>query len=158
MIPPMDPPRTADGDGISFTEHGDVAVLVWTGDARLERARWATTQLERVMRERSGPIIAIQLVRSTSKPPDGPARAEAGHQLELLGPRLRRLITLPLGDAFWMSVVRTVLRAMTLLSRHSAVATVVSNIDEAVAEVDKVRSSMTPTNAELRALLTRLSA
>ncbi|MDP2341546.1 MAG: hypothetical protein Q8O67_11330 [Deltaproteobacteria bacterium] len=154
----MATPRTFDGDGISFTELGDVVVLMWSGDARLERARRATTQLERVMRERSDPIIAIQLVRSTSKPPDGPARAEAGHQLALLGSRLRRLITLPLGDAFWMSVVRAVLRAMTLLSRHSAVSAVVGSVDEAVAEVEKVRSPSTPPSAELRVLLTRLIA
>jgi hypothetical protein len=149
-------PRIQTGDGVAFAEIGDVLLMAWSAPARIDRARFVTGCLKTSLRATTGSLILVQLILPSSSPPDAPTRAEAAHQIAIVGHRLRRLVTVPLGDGMWTILVRMIMRGIALFQKFSGASVVVDDVDEALHQINLVRRPTTPTGAELRALFTQL--
>jgi hypothetical protein len=137
-------------DGLALTTRGDVVVALWKEPARVHRVRWLFDQVDAFAKDNPEGILAAYFILSSSSPPDGPARAENQRRLQPLTPRIRRFVLVPLGDAMWTAIVRTVLRGVAIVvgMKNHAVAR-----DEADA-FDQLRahaSPRTPSRAELEA-------
>jgi hypothetical protein len=62
-------------------------------------------------------IIGLMIVLSTADPPDAATRQENSLRLRQLGRSLRRLVAVPVGDSLWLSIVRTVMRGMSVVAQ-----------------------------------------
>ncbi len=142
-------PDVAAGDGVAFVVHGDVVLTLWKEPARVARGRWLFDATERGIAER-GSFVLIQLILPSSSPPDGPMRAESSVRIKRWGERLRRVVSIPLGDALWISVVRTIMRAMFILQRNATTQVVASDIASGLRLVRDVSSVETPSFEALK--------
>lgn len=128
-------------DGVAYAVRGDVAIALWKDAARVERGRWLFSGIERTAAQLPTFVI-LQLILPSSTPPDGPMREESVKFVKRLGPRIRRIVTVPLGDALWMNVVRTIMRAMFMLQRSLGTEMLVAA--DAAAGFKLLREAATP--------------
>ena len=100
-------------DGVAVAVHGDLVLIVYQAPARLHRSRWLFDLLDEAAAA-ANPygIKGLMVILSTADPPDAATRAENVTRLRRLGSGLRVLVTVPIGDVFWVSVVRTVMRKL----------------------------------------------
>jgi hypothetical protein len=143
-------------DGIALWSRGDTILIVWQTPARIHRLKWLFEQIDAVAARNLGGIVVLQLVLSTSSPPDGPAREENQVRMRRLGASLRRLVTVPLGDALWMSIVRAIMRGLTLVSGQSKSQFVASSEAEGLDLLMKAAGPSTPSRRELSTELDEL--
>ncbi len=145
-------------DGVAVLGRGDVFLVVYQAAARLHRTKWLFDWADTYLRTRSGDFVTFMVVLPTADPPDAPTRAENATRLRQLAPRLRRLVTAPIGNAFRTSIVRTVMRALAALQGTSGVHFVAKTIDDGLRLVHEVASARTPAKAQLMADLRSLHA
>ncbi len=143
-------------DGVASIALGDVLLTLWRAPARQERIHQVTTWAEVLLRETPGSIAACQFLLPSASPPDGPGRAAARAGLSVVEPRARRLITVPLGDAVWQGVVRTIIRAAVVLSGRAALIKVAANERQAFNSLAQVATDRSPARHELEAGLASL--
>jgi hypothetical protein len=145
-------------DGVAVIGRGDTFCIVYQKAARLHRTRWLFERLEAFAAGRKGEVMVLMVVLPTADPPDGPTRAENAAGLKRLGPRLRRLVTAPVGDAFRATIVRTIMRALAALQGKSGVHFVVNSVDEAVQRIRQAAGAETPSVDQLHQDLDALHA
>src|SRR6478672_1880468 len=92
-------------DGVATLTRGDLLMIVYQKPARLHRSRWLFDRVDEFVKASHGDKIALMIILPTADPPDAPTRAENALRLRRLGSALRRIVTVPVGDAFWMSLV-----------------------------------------------------
>ena len=139
-------------DGIAAARCGDVLLVLWKLPATLERFAWLEERLAEL--ERAEPsFVLVQLISSSSSPPDAKLRARVRTVLRGLEGRMRHLVSVPLGDALWMSVVRVIMRGMTLVSGQGQRSSVASSAKEAFDVVAAVAQPATPSRNELEETL-----
>jgi hypothetical protein len=136
--------RVKSSDGMAFLASGDVFLILWQQPSREHRVRWAFDQMDAALAAQSGSMIGMQLVLPTSSPPDGPARAETYARMRLVGGRIRRLVTVPLGDALWVSLVRTIMRGLMLVTGQSKVQFVADDEEQGLDTLLQAASATTP--------------
>ena len=136
-------------DGVGFLALGDTVLIVWQAAARVERNRWLFDNVDATLAENPGGIIILQHVLQSSNPPDKPARAENDARVRKLGANLRRLVTVPVGDALWGALVRAVMRALMLVTSSSKALFVASSEEHGV-DVALISASRQPADARPR--------
>lgn len=136
-------------DGIAVATAGDVVLVLWDAPSRAPRIRWIFDATEAQIRTIPEGVITLQLIRSTASPPDAEARAENARGLTRVGDRLRRLVTIPLGDDFWTTCVRTIMRGMFVLQGQSGRLVVSARVDMGITELLKAASSRTPSRRDI---------
>jgi hypothetical protein len=130
-------------DGVAIAECGDVLLVVWKSDATLARYDWFEPRVF-AMAERHESIAICQFILSSSRPPDAALRARLRATLVRLGPRMRRLVSVPIGDAIWLTLVRGIMRGMAILSGQSGAVFVAANVESALDRIAQVRTADTP--------------
>src|SRR5262245_17122898 len=103
------------GDGVAMSLHGDIIVLLWKSASRQHRILWLGRQIS----ELTAPLdsyVVLQLILPSSNPPDGAASAEVKRLIKSVEGKMRRLVSVPLGDTMWASIVRSVMRAMVVVT------------------------------------------
>jgi hypothetical protein len=138
-------------DGVAALGRGDAFLIVYQRAARVHRTRRLFQWLEEYVANRPGTIVAFMIVLPTADPPDAATRVENSVGLRRLGTRLRRLTTTPVGDAFRISIVRTVMRALAVLQGKTGVHFVTETIDEGIRCVLEAASPSTPSKEALMA-------
>ena len=135
-------------DGLAVTTRGDVVLALWKEPARLHRAKWLFDQVDAFAKDHPQGILAAYFILPSSSPPDGPARAENQRRLQSLTPRIRRFLLVPLGDAMWTAIVRTVLRGVAIVvgMKNHAIA---RDERDAFDQLLAYSSPRTPSRAEL---------
>ena len=142
-------------DGVAFAANQDVGFMVWSAPATVERGHWLGLCVEGWLAQRAGDVVVVQVILATSKPPDAATRADARQFLDRIAPRLRKLITLPIGNELWSVLVRMVLRGLNLFGRElDSVA--VASVEAAIAAVDDVRPLSAGERRELTEMLHKL--
>jgi len=106
-------------DGVGVVCRGNLAIILYGADARLHRTRWLFDRVDELAERNPGGFFALIVIAANAAPPDSATRAENSARLRKLDLALKAMVTVALGDEFRVSIVRTVMRAMTLLSRHS---------------------------------------
>lgn len=136
-------------DGVGALECGDTLVIVYQAPAKLHRTRWVFDRADDLAARCPDGIRALLIVLPTADPPDGPTRVENAARLKRLGASLRCLVTVPLGDSFWMAIVRTVMRAMIIVGPRTCVQFVAPTVSEGIAHLRENPSPKMPSRTEL---------
>jgi hypothetical protein len=137
-------------DGVGVAIAGDVLLVVWKGAANRERYDWFEACVWSMAEEHASFAIC-QFVMSSSRPPDARLRARTRETLVALGPRVRCVVSVPIGDVLWATVVRTIMRGVAILSGHSDTVIVAGSLNEALDRIRRVASAATPERAALAA-------
>jgi hypothetical protein len=139
------------GDGIATAALGDTLVTLWRDPAEAQRVRWLTDRLNEHAAALPGSMLHLMLVLATSSPPGADGRAAFQKQVKDLdhAKKLRKFVTVALGDSFWINIVRTMGRTILFLAGKSHLLVILSNIDEGLSAIRAHASSTTPENAEL---------
>jgi hypothetical protein len=137
------------GDGVAAIELGDTLVIMWKKPATLERWKWQQALHESMIARNSNGIVCLDLILEGSNPPDSNVRATMQADFRRVGESLRRLVVVPLGDSMWLSVVRTIVRAVLLVSGQSKRQVVVRSVFEGIDKVREVAGVATPSPADL---------
>ncbi|HEV8248201.1 MAG TPA: hypothetical protein VGP93_20640, partial [Polyangiaceae bacterium] len=138
-------------DGVGMLRRGDTVLMVYQKPARLHRTRWLFDFIDAALTRIDGDILGFLIVLSTADPPDGPTRQENTVRLRKIGSRVRRLVTTPIGDAFWMSVVRAVMRGLNIALGYSSTRFVTDSVEKGLAQLLEVKSSKTPSAQQILA-------
>ena len=124
--------------------------------SRVERGRWLYDQIELAMAANPGGVLMLQVVLETASAPDGPMREENNMRLRRWGRSLRRIVTVPSGSLLWANLVRTIMRAMFLLSGQSGTQLVTRTAREGFDALLKEATPRTPPRKTLEAGLKAL--
>lgn len=143
-------------DGFAFAHGGDTAVIVYKSPARLMRIRWIFDRIAELA-ARVGPINGLLIVLESSDLPDAETRAENTRRMVELRGRLRRVVTVVLGDSMRVSLVRTIMRAIFLLQGMSRVQLIVSSVEEGLHTLLDDPTPRMPKRPELQATLTEIA-
>lgn len=133
-------------------------MVLWREDARAERMRWLQRELRQLLDDSSSNAVYLQIVESTSAPPDAETREVAKAIVLELSDRVPLVVTVPLGDSIWQSVVRTMLRLLLLVSGMGRRHIVVTTFEQACGVIEARATDSTPDAAALGQTHTRLQA
>ena len=138
-------------DGVAILVRGDAFVMLWSTPARLPRTQWNFDQLDRMVAQRPGGIVALMIILPTADPPDRLARQENERRIRRVAHALRRLTTVVLGDGVRQVLVRTVMRAMEIPHRGAWVGptSVESTLENGLRQLRKSASPATPSHDRL---------
>lgn len=143
-------------DGVASVAVGDTLVTLWRAPARAARIRHVTEVASRLVARTEGTIMACQFLLPSASPPRLQERAEIRAGMDVILPRARRLVTVPLGDAAWQSVVRGVMKAGLFLLGQSALVKVAADPAEAFEMLGQVASAGSPAKETLEEMLSEL--
>jgi hypothetical protein len=136
-------------DGVAFTADGDLVISLWRNPARVHRTRWFFDLVDEAAARNPGGLVILLLILPSASPPDAPTRAENDARLRKLGGAIRRVVTVPTGDALFHSVVRAVMRAMFLIQGKSGLQMVESSPREGIDRILEAASVATPSRAKI---------
>ena len=136
-------------DGVGLVQMGDTLVVLWSKPATAERWRFQLAHLERVAESRGDGILVLIVIPSVDTPPGEAVRAEMQAALRRLGPKLRRLVAVPLGHSLWLSVIRTTMRGLMVASGQSQRHRVAGSVSEGLKQLQEKASTETPSVDEL---------
>jgi hypothetical protein len=132
-------------EGVAVASRGDVITVLYKEPARLHRSRWVYDQTDRLAQRCPKGILGLMIILPTSTPPDGPTRAENSARLRRLGPLLRRLVTVPLGNEVTRSLVRSVVRSTSVLQGGAPRMHLSETLEGGIASLLESSSSLSPT-------------
>jgi hypothetical protein len=144
-------------DGVGLVAAGDVFVVIYALPARLHRTQWLFDRMDELAVKAEGTLCGLMVILPTADSPDAATRAENARRLRALQGRLRRLVTVVIGDTFRLNLVRTIMRTMFLLQRQSHLLVVSSTLDEGLHALLEQGSSETPPRSTLGLLVRKLS-
>jgi hypothetical protein len=153
---PLTPSPVEVFDGVASVAIGDTLLTLWQAPARAARIRHVTEVASALVRTRPGTIAACQFLLPSASPPRLQERSEIRAGLDVVMPRARRLVTTPLGDATWQSMVRSVMRAGLFLIGQSTLVKVASSATEAFELLGQVSTGESPGHDELEGALRSL--
>jgi hypothetical protein len=145
------------GDGVACVAVGDTMVELWKAPASLPRWRWFEAQRDGLL-ARHEQLIVFTLILASSSPPDGTVRAAMQDSFRKLGPKMRRMVVVPLGNSVWQSVVRTIVRGVLIVSGAAKQQVVANNVTDGIARVLEVAGPSTPDRRQLRAAADALAS
>lgn len=112
--------------------------------------------MEELMASRTDSLLVAQVIDPGRGFPSADAQKAAAKMTEKIASRTREIITFPSGDSFRGLAVRSVIRAVNMLSKKRQI--VVGTMDEFHLEVRKYASAKTPDRATVERVLTGLRA
>jgi hypothetical protein len=159
----VEPSGVIAGDGLAAVAVGNVLLTLWRSSASFERWRgFVMPQLDGIVAAHPEGIVLVQLILPSSGPPDATTRAALQADLRRLGPQLRRVVTVAIGDSFRQKIVRTIVRTMLLvggLSKQQRVcATIGEALDAVLADVAPGSLSVGDLNAAVDALYVEIGS
>jgi hypothetical protein len=137
-------------DGVGVLIRGDTCLVVYQKAARIERTRWLFDVVENYLLDHNTDLLAFLIVLPSADPPDGRTRQENTDRMKKIGHRIRRLVTMPIGNAFKANLVRAVMRALNVVLGHSDTRSIADTVDEGLDELLNFRSDHTPPMQQIR--------
>ena len=129
---------------------GDTCLVVYQKAARIERTRWLFDVVENYLLDHETDLLAFLIVLPSADPPDAPTRQENTDRMKKIGHRIRRLVTMPIGNAFKANLVRAVMRGLNVLTGHSDTRSIADTVDEGLDELLGFASERTPSVQQIR--------
>jgi hypothetical protein len=137
-------------DGSATVVCGDVLVGLWLAPITMSGWKWHFMQLQEIAGGHAEGALYLNVILPSSSPPDAAVRLVMQADLRGLGPGLRKLIAVPLGDGMWINIVRAIVRGVLLVSGQSKRATVVGTVSDALEHVKGLAGPQTPSSAVLK--------
>ncbi len=103
-------------------------------------------------------ILVLVLILSVDTPPEAAVRTDMAAAVRRLGPQLRRLVAVPLGESVWLSIIRTVVRGVIIVSGQSQRHRVADHITAGIEQLREKAGPLTPSTAELLKGIAELSS
>jgi hypothetical protein len=144
-------------DGVGLAQLGDTLVALWKAPASFDRWRYQLSKMETMAVSRPGGIICLDLILEGSSPPDAALRKQLQSDLRRMGSKFRRFVVVPLGNSIWLSVVRTIVRGVLLVSGQSQRLRVASTVREGLDEIRVAATPETPSPQEVLEAIGELS-
>jgi hypothetical protein len=142
-------PEVSVFDGVASVTFGDTLLTLWGSPARAPRIRHVIEVAAGLLARTPGTIMACQFLLPSASPPGLGERSAISEGLDIVMPRARRLVTTPLGDAAWSTVVRGVMRAGVMILRQAKLVKIAATPDEAFALLREDASESSPTHDTL---------
>jgi hypothetical protein len=136
-------------DGVGMLRRGDTCLIVYRETARLERTRWLFDVVDEMLDGASFDLLALLIVLPTAGPPDTATHQENYRRMRKIDPRVRRLVTVAVGDAFKTSIVRAVMRGLNVVLGHSGTRFVADSVQAGLARLLELKSPRTPKPEQL---------
>jgi hypothetical protein len=143
-------------DGVAVIARGDLILIVYQQPARLHRTRWLFDMLDGAAAANLDGIKGLMVVLPTADPPDAPTRAENTARFRKLAPSMKLMVTVPVGDALWVSLVRTVMRAIHVIQGRSRNQAVLTTLEAGVERLLEAAGPKTPPRTQIEADLDAL--
>jgi hypothetical protein len=157
VMPESQPSGIQVYDGVAMRARGDAVTVVYAADASGPRSRWLFERFEQLQpADRSWVVLLI--IGAGARPPDQAGREDDAAAYTRLAHRLRRLVIVAEGGDFRTSLVRLVFTAYATLTRKNKLFVFAKNLQEALASVQHVSSTHTPTGNELSTDVSALKA
>jgi hypothetical protein len=137
-------------DGVAVLARGNAISIVYQSAARLHRTRWLFDTLDELAAEKPDGIIGFMVILPTADPPDAATRAENNARLRKLGTTLRLMVTVPVGDELWLSIVRTILRAMNVIHGKAHAYIVSATLEEGLDRLLQAAGPLTPSREQIK--------
>lgn len=135
---------------------GDVIAVVWQAPATVPRWEWQFVHVAGAVNANPQGALVLTIILSSSHAPDAKTRVHMQAGFKSLGPKLRMLVAVALGNGMWVSVVRTIVRGLLLLSGQSRQHQVVATLDEGLDLIRDLSSTATPSRTEVRQMVNQL--
>lgn len=136
---------------VATVSAGDALLILWKSAASVPRIDWLTERAVAHIGERRRSIVAMQLLLPSATPPGLREVGAVRRGLQAVGPHARSLVVVPLGDAAWQSVVRSVMRAGLAVIGQSDRIRVADSPHCALDHLAAVSSDATPPRSSLEA-------
>lgn len=138
-------------EGVSVVMRGDLLLIHYGADARIDRTKWAFDRADELAAKCPNGILALMIVAANAAPPDAETRKENARRFAKIQPKLRRMVTVPLGDSIQKSIVRAIMRALALLLRQGDIQKIAATEAEGVAQILDAKSAGTPMPSQIYA-------
>jgi len=136
-------------DGVAMLRRGDTILVVYQKAARLERTRWLFDVIDGALTTTRLDVLCFLIVLPSADPPDAATHRENFARLRRLGPLVRRLVTVPVGNAFKISVVRAVMRGLNIILGHTGTRFIADTVDAGLARLLEARGPETPQASQI---------
>lgn len=114
--------------------------------------------METMAASRPAGIACLDLILEGSSPPDAALRRQMQVDFRRLGSKLRRFVVVPIGNSIWLSIVRTIVRGVLLVSGQSQRQRVANSVRQGVDEIRAAATPETPSAEEVLEAIANLSA
>jgi hypothetical protein len=104
-------------EGVAMTIVGRTMVVIWRGAPTAPRMRMLTKVTERMLSECPDGFYQLQVIEAGSTPPASEERKASAALLERMRGTARGIAFVIEGDGARSAIVRTILRAMSVISR-----------------------------------------
>lgn len=142
--------------GVGFLIRGDLFIIVWTGEPTMASNKWIIDNVAGMSSSNPQGLIGLQIIMPNAGIPDAETRRYIEDSFRTRLGKIRNVVTAPIGDSLRQSLIRTMLRGMSVIANRSQSIAIVATLDEAIAQLLLVRSSQTPSRAEILTDLQRL--
>jgi len=137
------------GDGVGLLRMGDTLIVLWTKPASAERWACQLSEMQRMAPAHADGILVLVLILSVDTPPEAAVRSDMEAALRRMGPQLRRLVAVPLGDSVWLSIMRTIVRGLIIVSGQSHRHRVGGSVSSGIEQMLEKAGPLTPSKSEL---------
>jgi hypothetical protein len=129
------------GDGVAAAELDDgTMVMIWQHPATHDRWEWQVQLMEKMAAKPGDGFLMLNIIFSTSSPPPSSLRKRMQDYMKRIAPRMSKIVVVALGDSIWLSVVRTIIRALALISGESERQVVMATLHEGIAVMNRLGS------------------
>lgn len=132
-------------DEIALMARGDLLTVVYGADASLRRSVWIFGAAEKLISQTGHSIQALLIVPPGTKPPDSATRDAESAAYRRLGSQLRRVVAVPEGGGFRVSIVRLVFHTHAAVTGQQRVFTLAKDLDDAQRLLRESATVRTPT-------------
>jgi hypothetical protein len=137
--------------GVGTLTRGDLSIFLYATDASLERSRWLFGCIEKNIARCGQSIQGMLIIPAGTKPPDQATREMESEYYARLGPKLRRLVVVPEGNAFRISLVRMVVSAQIFFAQRGSFFFFAKNMEDGIRLVTEAATPMTPSASQIQA-------
>ncbi len=131
-------------DGVGLLQMGDTLIVLWNEPATLERWRHQLKRMTTMVAAHPDGILVLVVILAVDTLPDSAVRDDMQAALRRLGTRLRMLVAVPLGDTVMLSLMRTLLRGLLVVSGQSHRHRVTAGVSEGLRQLCEKASPATP--------------
>ncbi len=144
-------------DGVGVLRKGDALIVLWTKPASAERWAFQLSAMQAMAPSHDDGILVLVLILAVDTPPEASVRTDMEAALRRMGPQLRRLVAVPLGDSVWLSIIRTIVRGLIIVSGQSHRHRVADRVSDGIDLLQEKAGPLTPTKSELLQGIAELS-
>ena len=138
-------------DGVGISARGDLLIAVYGADASLPRSVWLFGAAEKLITQSGRSIQALLIVPPGTKPPDSATRDAESAAYRRFGSKLRRVVAVPEGGGFRVSVVRMVFYAHAAVTGSPRTFMLAKDLNEAVGLLHQTGTDRTPSAEQIAA-------